>query len=224
LKKLGLGAALVAAVLVGWASEARADIIISTDQGTVSPDEKVIFNCGPGCVSGPALTVVGETDTTGLLIGFTGTENLSTPTTGLDRVVGADDDFSELTIDAIASNVFFSEFEANINILAKLDGSATITACNQLGDICDELVIALHGGENFFVLSVISPQLIDTIKIKSDDVSFVALQQIQVTGGVCDSRTQVCQDVTVPEPASMALFGIALIAGGWRFRRKFSKA
>jgi PEP-CTERM motif len=218
-----LRAGLCALLLVGAAAPARADIIFSTGQGTVSPDENVAFGGCLGCVS-LGNPVIGATNNTGLLVSFTSDELLNAPSSGQARVESLDaDGFDVITIDMVSPTLFFSEFETNVNIFAKTSGIATVTACNQLGDPCEVNNYSLGSGENFFVLSVISPQLIDTVKIEST-TGIMDLRQTRVTVSECLPGAAGCQNVTVPEPASMALFGVTLLAGGWRFRRKIARS
>src|SRR6476620_10846369 len=86
-----VGIGLVAAVMtLASTVNANATIIFSTAQGSLQPDENILFNCAIGCVSGPALTVTGETNNTGNLVDFKSTENLVTPSSGQARVESAD--------------------------------------------------------------------------------------------------------------------------------------
>jgi hypothetical protein len=207
-------ARIIVAVLMlfGVAGEARADIIFSTAQGSVSPDENILFNL-PGLIGGPALTVTGATNQTGIQVSFTGTENLLTPPQGQARITAVDPTgYNSLLIDAVNPLNFFSEFEANVRIFAQSpNGTAVITACNQFA-VCEVFNLALASGENFFVLSVVSPQLINTVQITTD-VAILDVRQVRVS--------IQGDDTTVPEPTLLTLMGAALFLGGRRFRNRY---
>jgi hypothetical protein len=205
---------LAGLLLFGMAADARADIIFSINQGSIQPDENVLFN-EPGLISGPAMTITGATNNTGLEVSFTSDENLVSPPLGAARVTaedGAIDNF--VTVDTVDNTLFFSEFEANVRIVANAAGTGSVLACNQFA-VCEIFVLEYAGGENFFVLSVLSPQLIDTVTINSGGtVDILDLRQIRVS-----IATGEGEEVTVPEPGSLALMGLAFVLGARRFRR-----
>jgi hypothetical protein len=217
LKRL-VGVFIILVFLVfGMAAEARADIIFSLSQGSIQPDENVVFN-DPGLIPGPALTVTGATNQTGLVVSFTGTENLITPSQGQARVESADGNgYDSVLVNLVNPLLFFSEFEANVRIFSQTSGTGTVNACNQFLS-CESFTFALASGENFFILSVVSPQLIDTVLIASSPIAMLDLRQVRVSVASCSNGD--CDDIAVPEPATLALMGFALMVGATRYGRK----
>ena len=203
-------------LLLGTASAARADIIFYFhNPGAIQPEENLLFNADGLVLSG--LTVQGITNNTGALVDITGQE-LLLANGGQARVSGQDGTFTWLQIQPDAAGTLFGEFEANLSVFKTSGptptGTVTVAVTNNFGDI-ETSNYNVGAGQNYFSLLAIDPQLIRSILITSTvplaNIEQIRLGEIQQDGGGGDA--------TVPEPASLLMFGVGLIAIARRFRR-----
>jgi hypothetical protein len=200
-------------LLVGSAATASASILFEVGPSFVQPAENLLFN-GADLVAGPALTVQGATNQTGTVFNLTGLENLVTPASGQARV---DDEletgFTSLFIDALQPDVFYREFEANLN--AEGDGVANIRVTDGAGAVFDFSFNVDGSGQNFFGLRAIDGQVIDSILISTMGVELADVRQIRL-GGITDDDGVP----DVPEPSTLLLFGISIGVAGRLARRR----
>ena len=223
--------ATVALFLFFSAASARADIIISTDQGSIQPDENVLFNCNG--LDNDATTIQGCTNQTQTLVAISSDVELH-GTGGQASVEALDTDagFDLIFIRLDDPTMGFGEFEADITLFAQEDGFATIEACNADGSFgatapftpsgpfgdglaCETLTYAIGSGENFFVVSVSDTQLLRAVRITTTTAVF-NVEQIRI-----GDFAELPDDVVLPEPASMLLFGVGLAGvASRRFRRR----
>ena len=142
-------------------------------------------------------------------------ENLVTPSNGQARVEDeGGTGFVSLLVDALDSDVFYTEFEANLN--AEANGVANITVTDDSGTVFNFSFNVNGGGQNFFGLQAIDGQLIDTVLISTAGVELQDVRQIRL-GGMTDGDDPPDH---APEPTTLALLGFGLIGAGYVRRRR----
>ena len=205
--------AALAGLLVGGVTTASASILFEVGPSFVQPSENLLFH-GEGLFTGPGMTIQGATNQTGTVFNLTGVENLNAPSNGQARVEDElQTGFTSLFIDALDPDVFYQEFEANLN--AAGNGVANIRVIDSKGTAFDFSYNVDGNGQNFFGLRAIDDQLIDSVLITTVGTELADVRQIRL-GGVTEGDGT---PDNVPEPSALLLFGITIAAAG-RFARR----
>ena len=204
---------LAFAGLAAAPAASRADFVFYTSNGDFQgglhtfglDDENVLFN-GAGTISGPALTVTGRTNQSSQLIDITGIEDLITPASGQARVEASVGTYTTASITANDPMFALTSLSYQIKATNKTGGSFTLTATDQFGGT-DSLTINSSPGNIFFGVIATNGEMLTVATITSSGNTIDDIRQIRV--GL----------KAVPEPASLGLIGIGLIAvtfGGLR--------
>jgi len=203
------------ALLASLAAITPASATLTLQSGLVGGSgdvSNVIFNaCSGNATSGT--TVQGCLNTSqSTLVNFTSTEALVVDAGGQARIDAADGLFDNITIALANQTMGFDKLQFNLDAVA--DGTASFTATDQFGTTFTFNNLALSGsGQNFFTLGSQDGQVAVSFSLTST----VGIQNItdlnQVRLGPTDTT------VSVPEPASIALFGIGLLGLGMVNRR-----
>jgi hypothetical protein len=203
-------------LLMGTVAPAQADIIFFFNQpGIVQPSENLLFNDPSLVLTGT--TVTGLTNQSMTLMDITGVEPLVADG-GQARVSAVDGAFTTLTLSGDDVDTFFDEFEARLTVFKPNGptptGEVTVTVTNNFGNQ-ETGQYSVGAGQNYFSLLAVDPQLIRSIQISST-VPLENIEQIRF-GGIQEYVGG--PSPTVPEPATLTIFGTALLLTGRRLRR-----
>jgi VPDSG-CTERM motif len=196
-------------VVLMWASEARATAILTIGNDP-QIDENVLLNT--------ALTgnpIFGKTNDTGLVVRFTGSENLTAPANGQARIEAADALFTSLMID-VPSGSFTSLI---LNPDATMDGMVDFTVTTNTGVQLFNDVELSGNGNNFFTFTTTDGQRYLSIAFEAD-VPLEDAAQFRI-GGV---QLLTPDPRSVPDATSalpLLGLGVAAIAVA---RRRFARS
>jgi hypothetical protein len=193
------------------AGTAKADIVVITgvnNQGT----DNVLLNPATN-----VLTVTGTVGQNNRIVNFTSTSGsglLNANPSGQATVSGGTNNspFTQLTF-SLANNDTFTRAVFNINAAVNGTVTLTVTGINITGGTFTENFTVDANGQNFFTVTAINGQLIQTISLSG--VQMEDVRQVRLGGGVIEQ--------TVPEPASMFLLGTGLLGAAAGFRKKFRR-
>jgi len=203
--------AIVALLALGMVAQANADVIIVTSPGFVQPEENLLLQ-GTGLTT-TGDTVQGQTNQTAAIFNIEGKEELTLPSNGQARVEATDGNFASALIYPDNPLVFFTLFEANVNV----EGTPSITVvAKHFNNVLESLTYTGSPGQNYFGVQASGGSVIDSILIETLGQSIQDIRQIRI-GGITGYTPPPSP---VPEPTSLILLGTGLGTLGLASRRR----
>ena len=190
-------AGIVASILLSLAATSAGAVIMFSPTPSGTGDD-VVFNLQPPGQIGT--TIFGNINNpTHTLVQFTSTQVLATPSQGQARIESVPVNILN-NLQTTIPGFFFSE--AVFNLDATANGSASISAFDQSGNLFSFVLPLSGSGQNFFTLTTAGGELISRVAFTST-VGLADVAQIRFGG------------VVVPGPiAGAGLPGLILAAGG----------
>ena len=184
---------------------ASASLIISA--GNTPGGNNVLFN-QVGLIDN-ANTIQGVLPD-GVIVNFTGTESLSSPSGGQARVAANDGSYIDLSLTVPGHS--FTQLVWNLNTFDRTPGTVQFTLNgNQVGGAFN-----LGVGQNFFTILATGGSVLTSASFHTTGVELLDTRQVRI-GGVSQP------DSNVPEPGTFISAGLALSALGF-YRRRAAKS
>ena len=195
--------AMAAAALLSASAPAWGTIVFEAGPGNVTGDELVQFNDD---LPKAGTLIQGLTNQTAFTVDFSGAGESLKGTGGQATLAGADGSIRALTVSLADPDASFTSLIYNLDAAAK--GTVTFTVDQVDGPDETASFDLGKGGQNFFEITAIHGQRIDSVTFDTN-VDVTEVTQVRI-GGV---------EVAVPEPGALGILSLGGIALLRRRRR-----
>jgi hypothetical protein len=188
---------------------AHADIVFTLGNNPQPDEENILLT-----VDDTGTTISGVTNQSSVSVDFTSTQTLVVNASG--QIVGDGTPLTNISIDLTGGGTF-ADFILNPTINGTLcpgcsGGTATVNVTSFLNGTLEgvsSFQYTLGNGLNFLTITTLGGESIGTISLLADD-GFSTFSQPRISG---------VSPASVPEPAMLALIGVAFAAIGFARRR-----
>ena len=207
-----LSGAWVAAIFaVAFSGAAQATVIFTSGNHPQPNEQNIMFETAQS-----GMTITGDTNQTGTAVQFTSTQNLMTGGVG-QAFLAPVSPAATITGKVTFSVPGFGFMDYIFNPM-KGTGTALVTALANDGSFTDD--ITFGNGQNFLTITTSGGEFLTSVSITPDaNSSYDTYRQPRVSG-LCTPGLAGCDLVPIPEPATLALLGSALVGFGAIGRRK----
>lgn len=212
---VGAGFALAGTLLLS--GNAHATLMLSPTLLGGSGDVQNVLLTNTGA-SGNLVT--GELNQTQEVVNFSSNESIFAPAGGQARIEATDGSFTFLEFALADMTKGFSKVQFNLD--AVTNGTVDIFLLDQFGTTFSFLDQELtRSGQNFFTGFSLDEQVIVKVTINSSNplTGISDLEQIRLGPVAIDGGGGGGGGGELPEPGSLALVALGLVAAGWRSRK-----
>lgn len=210
----GFLAAIVAfTAIVGASTASQAGVMFTLGNHPETDEENILFD---GAVTSGTM-ITGESNQTHAPVDFSSTHTIYLQGGGQAMIEATDQHPNRTDITNLSITTPGYTFRDFIMNMLNGHGMATITA-NTAASGAFTFNMALGNGENYLTVLATGGDMLSSLSISAD--GFSQLKQPRISGPVADNVSNPPPSNGVPEPASLGLAGLGLMALGFTRRKR----